>query len=83
MSCGPHGPLFHAFHYGKRKQTIMASVIYSPLVDAVRGKAGSAVFVHGRTGPVLKPRVKPANPKTAAQQGVRNNISASSKSFKG
>lgn len=61
----------------------MASVIYSPLVDAVRGKAGSAVFVQGRTGPVLKPRVKPANPKTAAQQSVRGSMSASSRSFKG
>ena len=58
------------------------SLIFSPLVDGVRGKAGSAVFVQGRTGPVLRPRVKPANPKTAAQQGVKNNLGLSSKQFK-
>ena len=60
----------------------MASIIYSPIVDAIRGKAGSAVFVQGRTGPVLKPRVKPANPKTAAQQAVKGYLGNSSKGYK-
>lgn len=52
----------------------MAKAELSVLMNDISGKAGTVVFVKGRDGTYVRPRIKPANPNTPAQEAVRNNL---------
>jgi hypothetical protein len=60
----------------------MAHVNFSPAVDEIRGKAGTDVFTKSKTGPILRRRAQPANPRTAAQNAVRSNLARAAETFK-
>lgn len=51
--------------------------------EELSGKDGSVVIARGRNGSVLRPRITPKNPKTAAQVNVRANLTKASQTFKG
>ena len=61
----------------------MAKVIFSQLVDKVVNKAGESVFTSNRFGPVVRKRVKPINPRSAAQTAQRNLLKELSQGWKG
>jgi len=42
--------------------------------DELSGKAGSVVAVNNKKNPFLRPRIKPTNPNTSSQQGVRADL---------
>ncbi|HRF60476.1 MAG TPA: hypothetical protein PLH94_11270 [Fimbriimonadaceae bacterium] len=50
--------------------------------DNLRGKAGTVVISGSRSGLIVKPRVQPRNPRTAAQEQVRANLTTASQLFK-
>ena len=50
----------------------MAKIVFSQLVDDVKNKVGETVFTSNRFGPVVRKRVKPINPRSAAQTNQRN-----------
>lgn len=60
----------------------MAQANISVLLDGLRGKAGSVVFVNTKDGVVVRPRVTPANPRTAAQTEARSALGRSATMFK-
>ena len=60
----------------------MASVNYSPGVEEYRGRAGSSVYVAGRTGSVLRKHQIGRNPNTTAQQAVREALTKAAEAFK-
>lgn len=59
----------------------MAKVAYSALVAGIRNKVGNNVFTKGRFGPVVRIRVSPTQPRTAAQTAVRGNFTTNSKAW--
>lgn len=61
----------------------MAKVSFSANIEDIRGKVGNSVFTAGRSGAVLRTRAQVKNPNTAAQSGVRANLSKASATFKG
>ncbi len=60
----------------------MAKARLSIILEDVRGKAGPVVFAESRQGLVVKPRITPANPDTAAQQSARSYFGRSASAFK-
>ncbi len=60
----------------------MAKVILSSAIQQLSGKAGTTVFVKGRSAQIMKARTKGKNPKTAAQTAVRNNHATSARAYK-
>lgn len=59
----------------------MAKIAYSALVSGVRNKVGTNVFSKGRFGPIVRIRVSPTQPRTAAQNAVRANFTTNSKAW--
>jgi hypothetical protein len=52
----------------------MAKAQLGVLIQDIRGKAGNTVFQKSKEGIIVKPRVSPANPDTAAQRSIRQNL---------
>jgi hypothetical protein len=50
----------------------MAIFTPSPIVGEIRKKAGSDVFSKNHYGPIIRKRVKPINPRSAAQTAIRS-----------
>jgi len=50
--------------------------------EDLRGKDGNVVISMSRTGLILRPRVKAANPRTAPQKSVRANLTKAAESFR-
>ena len=50
----------------------MAIIVYSPIISDASGKVGDVVFSKWKGRALVRRRVVPANPDTAAQQAVRN-----------
>lgn len=61
----------------------MSNVAFTPVVGDVRGKVGNTVFAAARSGPTIRLRVKPVNPRSAAQTAVRAALTAAARSFEG
>ena len=59
----------------------MAKVAYSAILTDLRNKVGGVVFTKVRSGPMVRIKVSPTQPRTAAQTAVRSNFSASSKAW--
>lgn len=59
----------------------MARVKYSPIIDSINGKIANVVFQDGKAGAIVRNRVVPANPNTAAQANARGILSLISKSW--
>jgi len=59
----------------------MAKISFGPVVGDARGKTGGNVFTKGRAGAVLRHKVSPIQPRTAAQRNVRANFTANAKSW--
>lgn len=53
----------------------MARVKFSPIISSINGKLGNAVFQGGRSGAILREKVKPINRKTEKQVAARNRLS--------
>lgn len=51
------------------------------LTDVMRGKLGGVVFTKARSGPTVRVRIKPGNPRTTAQIDVRANLTAASREW--
>lgn len=60
----------------------MAKIGLGVIVSQIRGKVGGGVFTHARNGATLRTRVKPSNPRTAAQSGVRSDLTDAARAFK-
>ena len=60
----------------------MAHVIFPPAVQEIRGKAGTDVFAKSKTGPILRPRTHPKNPKSPAQNTARAAFGKGSSTYK-
>lgn len=52
------------------------------LVDEIRGKIGGVVFGGSRSGPSIRVRTTPSNPRTIHQSGVRSNLATAALAFK-
>jgi hypothetical protein len=57
----------------------MAKVTYGPLVAEARGKVLDTVYSVNKAGPFARTRVNGRQPRTAAQQAFRANITANTK----
>ncbi len=53
----------------------MARVKLSPIISSINGKLGNAVFQGGKSGIILREKVKPRNLNTAKQVAARNRLS--------
>lgn len=53
----------------------MARIKLSPIISSINGKLGNAVFQGGKSGTVLREKVKPRNPNSAKQVAARNRLS--------
>lgn len=60
----------------------MAKAELSVALNKLKGKAGTVVFVDGRDGVYIRPRVTPHNPNTPAQEFVRTNLRKAAIAFK-
>ncbi len=60
----------------------MAKAELGILLHDLRGKAGNAVFVAGRNGAVVRTRVIPRNPCTAAQKAVRASLAKAAAAYR-
>lgn len=60
----------------------MAKISFTPVVGDARGKAGRSVFSATRSGPIIRLRVVPLNPRSAAQTSIRSYLAAASRQFK-
>jgi hypothetical protein len=60
----------------------MAYVILPPILEALHGKVGDAVYVRTKSGTVLRRYVRPRNPSTPAQQAVRASLKAAAQTYK-
>ena len=60
----------------------MAKIITSGLGIELHGKAGKAVFVQTANGLILRQRVTPRNPKTAAQTAGRSHFARAASLYK-
>jgi len=49
------------------------------VVSEIRGSVGGGVYTKGRSGPVMRNRVTPRNPRSSAQTTIRANMSAASR----
>ena len=59
----------------------MAKVAFSALVSDLRNKVGGNVFTKVRSGPMVRIKVSPTQPRSAAQTAVRSNFSSLAKSW--
>lgn len=59
----------------------MAKVSYSALIQDLRNKVGGNVFTKVRSGPMVRIKVSPTQPRTAAQQLVRASFTSFSKAW--
>jgi len=59
----------------------MAKVAFSALVSDLRNKVGGNVFTKVRSGPMVRIKVSPAQPRSAAQTAVRSNFTTNSKAW--
>lgn len=59
----------------------MAKVAFSALVQDLRNKVGGNVFTKVRSGAMVRIKVSPTQPRTAAQTAVRSNFTALSKGW--
>jgi hypothetical protein len=59
----------------------MAKIQYGPIVSDASGKSAGTVFSRWRTRSYVRRHVKPGNPKTAAQQLIRNAFKLQTKRF--
>lgn len=60
----------------------MAQAELGILLQDLRGKAGNAVFVAGRNGIVVRARITPTNPNTAAQETARANLTKAATAYR-
>lgn len=60
----------------------MAKVLFNGTVAAMSGKIGTSVMARGRTGQVVRQRVKGRNPRTVVQVSTRNNLTTAAKAYK-
>jgi len=65
-----------------RRAHQLAKIGFGVIVAQARGKVGGGVFTHARNGATLRTRVKPSNPRTSAQTGVRSYLTDASRAFK-
>lgn len=61
----------------------MAKFLSSAVGGDIRGKIGSSVFSRNKGGAYIRTKVTPVNPKTPAQQLVRQNFGQNSKKWSG
>ncbi len=54
----------------------MARVKLSPIISAINGKLGNVVFQENKSGIILRERIKPRNPNTAAQVASRSRLAS-------
>lgn len=54
----------------------MARIKLSPLISSINGKLGNAVFQGGKSGIILREKVKPRNPRTQSQSLARNRLAS-------
>lgn len=54
----------------------MARIKLSPLISSINGKLGNAVFQGGKSGIILREKVKPRNPRTQSQSNSRNRLAS-------
>lgn len=59
----------------------MAKFVPGPNVETIRGKVGSIVYTAGKSGPFVRIRVKPKNPKTEFQETQRQYLRAFAKQW--
>lgn len=59
----------------------MAKISFTPVVGDARGKAGRSVFTKGRSGPVLRVRVRGRNPRSPEQSTVREYMAQAARQF--
>jgi len=59
----------------------MALFKMGAFADTLRGKSGNSVFSKTKSGIVVRDHVIPTNPKTAAQQGIRNGFRTGSQTW--
>jgi hypothetical protein len=59
----------------------MAKVAFSAIVSDLRNKIGGNVFTKVRSGAMVRIKVSPTQPRTAAQQTVRSSFTAFSKAW--
>ena len=52
----------------------MAKFTPSALVDQIRNKVGGIVFTHLKTGPMVRRRIAPTQPRSSRQTSVRTNL---------
>jgi hypothetical protein len=72
----------HLRQWPQRKdKTHMAKVAFSALVADLRNKVGGNVFTKVRSGPMVRIKVSPTQPRTAAQTAVRSNFTSLSKQW--
>lgn len=56
-------------------------VVYGPIVSDARKKHGGSVFTKVRSGPMVRRKVSPIQPRSTAQRGVRSAFTALAKSW--
>lgn len=61
----------------------MAKINFGQTVNDARGKLGGTVFSKNKSGAYTRRKVTPANPRSTAQQFVRNNFSVLSRIWSG
>lgn len=54
----------------------MARIKLSPFISSINGKLGNAVFQAGKSGIILRQKVKPRNPQTQSQSFARNRLAS-------
>jgi len=61
----------------------MAKVKYGEMISAISGKIGGTVHSKNHYGNIMRNRVKPTNPQTAAQVESRNVLKAAAQAWRG
>ncbi len=59
----------------------MALIQLGALATGVSGTVGGITWQQGSTGPIVRTKPKPPNPKSINQQGIRANLAGSSKTY--
>lgn len=60
----------------------MAKVAFGSIVSNARGKIGGIVFGKPHSGPNIRIRVRPTNPRSDGQSAIRADLTAASRAFK-
>jgi hypothetical protein len=61
----------------------MAKIVFSAIVGDARKKIGGNVFTKVRSGAIVRRKVSPIQPRTAAQRNVRANFTSLAKAWSG